>query len=199
MNDLAPKSTGCLFLNDDIPRIIASISAYCAQFGCGAGIAVISLTLPSLVNKYHILTSSIGLLFFIYPGIGLILGLLISYHIRQTISIKLSKILLSCCSIFIAGLLQIIIMFITNLNMILFFHLLQFTAFGCVEGFSTIALFEMWGQRIQVRRFIIIFFISFFLFNTTTTTATISIPLALDIFKNLCLCLWWLNSFVILS
>lgn len=152
-SNLAPKSTGCLIQNDDIPRIIGSISAYGAQFGCGAGIAVIGLTLPHLVKKFSINVSDIGSSFFICPGIGLIIGLLLSYHVRQTLTItmKLSKISLSCISIFIAGIIQLIIMIITsNINIIILLNLFQFTAFGCVEGFSTIALFEMWGQRIQV-------------------------------------------------
>lgn len=148
---LAPKATGCLITNDDIPRLLASISAFGAQFGCGAGTAVLTLTLPYLVKKNHINISHIGSCFFISPGLGIIIGLLLSYHLRQTIiTMKLSKISLSCISIFIAGILQLIIMLVTNIYIILLLNLLQFTAFGCVEGFSTIALFEMWGQRIQV-------------------------------------------------
>lgn len=159
--ELAPKSTGFLITNDDIPRLLASISAFGAQFGCGAGTAVLGLTLPYLVRKNHIDVSNIGSLFFISPGVGIIIGLLLSYHVRQTMTMKLSKISLSCISIFIAGILQLIMMLITNIYFTLLLNLLQFTAFGCVEGFSTIALFEMWGQRIQV---IFIIFINYYYF-----------------------------------
>ena len=147
---LAPKATGCLVQGDDIPRVCASISAYGAQFGCGAGTALLGLTFPHLLEKFHLLASDLGIKVFTCAGVGLIIGLVLSYQIRQTVIINLSKISLACCSIFIASCLQLLVMISDDINLICLLYILQFTAFGCVEGFTLIALFEMWGQRIQV-------------------------------------------------
>jgi uncharacterized membrane protein (Fun14 family) len=152
MAKLAPKATGCLLQGDDIPRICASVSAFGAQFGCGAGTALLGLTFPHLVEKFHVTVSNLGPKVFSSAGIGLIIGLVVSYQIRQTMVINLSKISLACLSIFIASCLQLLVMISDDINLICILYTLQFAAFGCVEGFTLVAFFEMWGQRIQVTR-----------------------------------------------
>lgn len=147
---LAPKATGCLVQSDDIPRICASLSAFGAQFGCGAGTALLGLTFPHFLKKFHLEISNFGPLIFSCAGIGMVLGISLSYHVRQTVSVNLSKISLACLSIFVASLLQLLIMLSDNILLICILYILQFTSFGCVEGFTLIAFFEMWGQRIQV-------------------------------------------------
>jgi uncharacterized membrane protein len=151
---LAPKATGCLIQSDDIPRICASLSAFGAQFGCGAGTALLGMTFPHLILKFDLRASYLGPRIFSSAAIGFILGLAVSYHVRQTMSLNLSRISLACLSIFLASFLQLLVMVSDEITLICLLYLLQFAAFGCVEGFTLVALFEMWGQRIQVTSFL---------------------------------------------
>jgi hypothetical protein len=147
---LAPKATGCLLQGDDIPRICASLSAFGAQFGCGAGTALLGITFPHLILKFDFQVSHLGPKVFSSAAVGFIIGLAVSYHVRQTMTLNLSRVSLACLSIFLASFLQLLVMFSDDISLICLLYLLQFTAFGSVEGFTLVALFEMWGQRIQV-------------------------------------------------
>jgi hypothetical protein len=186
---LAPKATGCLLQGDDIPRVCASVSAFGAKFGCGAGTALLGLTFPHLVEKFHVLASDLGPKIFSSAGIGLIIGLVVSYQIRQTMAINLSKISLACLSIFVASCLQLLVMISGDINIICILYVLQFSAFGCVEGFTLVAFFEMWGQRIQV----------ILLPSLILPSQSRLIFLAMDLFKSIVFFVWMFNPFSFLS
>mmetsp|Transcript_4956 Transcript_4956/g.7571 ORF Transcript_4956/g.7571 Transcript_4956/m.7571 type:complete len:564 (-) Transcript_4956:141-1832(-) len=150
MTNPGPKAAGCLITLSDLPRIYASFVVYGAMCGYGACIGVVGSAIPLLANELHVSRTSLGELFF-YRGVGYFAGGLASAGVLSRYNSKdiLSKELLVFLSIALSGIITVLLATTRNFSFIKALFILQGFGFGGVDTFGTIALSEMWGQRVQ--------------------------------------------------
>ena len=143
-----PKAAGCLITSDDVPRLFATASAYGAQLGCGACNAIVGLSIPLLVTKLNLSAATLGQLF-MYGGIGYFIGLYTSLKILESGMLFISKIGMSTCSIYITAIAQACMIPAASFNVVKLLIFMTFFGMGGTDNMSSIALSEMWGQRVQ--------------------------------------------------
>lgn len=148
-SDEGPKAAGCLITYYDIPRICATFSGYGAQLGSGASVVTLGLAIPSLALGFDLPAAVLGQLF-VVGGIGYFFGVLLSAQALEQENLPLSKVILMCIFSCIAGVMVFLMTEATSLLFASIIVTVEYFCFGFVDNFLTVALNEMWGQRVQV-------------------------------------------------
>mmetsp|Transcript_14900 Transcript_14900/g.22417 ORF Transcript_14900/g.22417 Transcript_14900/m.22417 type:complete len:592 (+) Transcript_14900:89-1864(+) len=145
---LAPKAAGCLVTVDDIPRVFATLSAYGAQLGTGSCSAMVGMALPYLALQLNVSVASLGPMF-AFCGAGYFCGIYLSARAIDKDYLVFSKIVASCICICLSAIASFSIIYSRNIYTLGMSFFAQYMGFGGVDNFSTIAIAEMWGQRVQ--------------------------------------------------
>ena len=148
MSNLGPKATGCLVKGDDIPRVCASLCLFGAKFGIGACSAITVVAFSALPDIFGFNPLYLSYLF-TFAGIGYVCGILVAKKILSMSYIPLSKTMLATISVHITALAVVFTVYSNGLASMCCLYFVEFIGVGAVDCFATVALCEMWGQRIQ--------------------------------------------------
>ena len=110
----------------------------------------LGFAIPFYASKFDISIPATGHLF-VVAGIGYFLGVMLSAKVLENDELPVSKTILSAFCICGSGISMFLASVVPSFAAVQLFVFLMFAGIGGVDNFSTIALSEMWGQRVQVR------------------------------------------------
>jgi hypothetical protein len=148
MSETGPKAVGCLVNGDDIPRICASFCLFGAKLGIGACSSITAIAFSALPDIFDFSPTYLSYLL-TFVGLGYVCGILICIKVLSYTDIPLSKTMLACICVHITAAAVVLSTQANELYSMCTLFFIEFMGVGAVDSFATLALSEMWGQRIQ--------------------------------------------------
>ncbi|KAJ1425024.1 hypothetical protein B484DRAFT_94614, partial [Ochromonadaceae sp. CCMP2298] len=149
MSDLKRRWAGCSVSAEDRVIVIASISCFFACLSQGCGISIVASSVSEMAQIAGVEVTEFGTVFFA-GGIGFLVGCLCCSSLLDAGVVDgVPKHYLCCVAATLAGLATVLLMHTSSFHMMALYVLVQVFGFGGVHLFSTLAIQEMWGQRVQ--------------------------------------------------
>lgn len=142
------EATGCIITAEDEPALVATITCCVAFVSYGAAVAAMGGAIPFLADHFHRSESQFGLAF-TFRGVGYLIGTLSSAALLNHKGVTLSKELMACLALGIAGSMFVGILALNSFLFAMACFFMQGMFFGVVDTMGNCALPELWGRRVQ--------------------------------------------------